>query len=231
MRETELKAVVPDESACLAPTARRRARTAVSEGRLEDRRYDYPDRRLTDDATSCFDSASQRKRGRRARRRSTGKARRRSRAGTSIARRSSLRLATPRRWRAFWSAGLRRHAGDRPRRRGYCSSATRRSASSASPHGHACSRSKARGRDRSGDRGVRHPARAFTADRLYMFVQRYEARTGQRAAICDDGVARLTTVSRLKMPERRSSSSTFERRWSSGARFRSDRAGRAPPDE
>jgi len=29
------------------------------------------------------------------------------------------------------------------------------------------------------------PRDSFTADRLYMFVQRFEARTGQRAAICD----------------------------------------------
>jgi predicted adenylyl cyclase CyaB len=46
MRETELKAVVPDESACLARLLDAGA-TPVSEGRLEDRRYDYPDRRLT----------------------------------------------------------------------------------------------------------------------------------------------------------------------------------------
>jgi hypothetical protein len=30
------------------------------------------------------------------------------------------------------------------------------------------------------------PREAFTTDRLYMFVQRFEARTGQRAAICDE---------------------------------------------
>ena len=30
------------------------------------------------------------------------------------------------------------------------------------------------------------PRESFTPDRLYMFVQRFEARTGQRAAICDD---------------------------------------------
>jgi hypothetical protein len=29
------------------------------------------------------------------------------------------------------------------------------------------------------------PRESFTADRLFMFVQRFEARTGQRAAICD----------------------------------------------
>jgi hypothetical protein len=29
------------------------------------------------------------------------------------------------------------------------------------------------------------PRDAFTPDRLYMFVQRFEARTGERAAICD----------------------------------------------
>jgi predicted adenylyl cyclase CyaB len=46
MRETELKAVVPDESACLARLLDAGAQP-VSEGRLEDRRYDYPDRRLT----------------------------------------------------------------------------------------------------------------------------------------------------------------------------------------
>jgi hypothetical protein len=29
------------------------------------------------------------------------------------------------------------------------------------------------------------PRDSFTPDRLFMFVQRFEARTGQRAAICD----------------------------------------------
>jgi hypothetical protein len=33
------------------------------------------------------------------------------------------------------------------------------------------------------------PRESFTADRLYQFVQRFEARTGQRAAICDDELA------------------------------------------
>ena len=33
------------------------------------------------------------------------------------------------------------------------------------------------------------PRNAFVADRLYMFVNRYQARTGQRAAISDDEVA------------------------------------------
>lgn len=46
MRETELKAVVPDESACLSRLLAAGAQP-VSEGRLEDRRYDFPDRRLT----------------------------------------------------------------------------------------------------------------------------------------------------------------------------------------
>ena len=45
MRETELKAVVPDESACRSSLLAAGAQP-VSEGRLEDRRYDYPDRRL-----------------------------------------------------------------------------------------------------------------------------------------------------------------------------------------
>ena len=46
MRETELKAVVPDEAACLARLTAAGA-TRVSSGKIEDRRYDYPDRRLT----------------------------------------------------------------------------------------------------------------------------------------------------------------------------------------
>jgi predicted adenylyl cyclase CyaB len=46
MRETELKAVVPDEAACLRRLLAAGA-TTVSTGRIEDRRYDYPDRRLT----------------------------------------------------------------------------------------------------------------------------------------------------------------------------------------
>ena len=46
MRETELKAVVPDEAACVAHLLDAGA-TMVLSGRIEDRRYDYPDRRLT----------------------------------------------------------------------------------------------------------------------------------------------------------------------------------------
>jgi len=34
-------------------------------------------------------------------------------------------------------------------------------------------------------RASRIPRESFTADRLYRFVQRFEARTGQRAAICE----------------------------------------------
>ena len=46
MRETELKAVVPDESACVDRLVAAGARP-VLEGRLIDRRYDFPDRHLT----------------------------------------------------------------------------------------------------------------------------------------------------------------------------------------
>ena len=42
------------------------------------------------------------------------------------------------------------------------------------------------------------PRESFNADRLFQFVQRFEARTGQRAAICDDELAR-----RLPFPTRR----------------------------
>ena len=46
MRETELKAVVPDETACIAKLVAAGARLA-SKGSMADRRFDYPDRRLT----------------------------------------------------------------------------------------------------------------------------------------------------------------------------------------
>ena len=46
MRETELKAVVPDETECIR-RLREAGASEGSAGRLEDRRYDYPDRRLT----------------------------------------------------------------------------------------------------------------------------------------------------------------------------------------
>lgn len=46
MRETELKAVVPDEGACLRRLLAAGA-TEVTRGRLEDRRFDFPDLRLT----------------------------------------------------------------------------------------------------------------------------------------------------------------------------------------
>ena len=46
MRETELKAVVDDEAGCLARLQDAGA-ALVSSGRIEDRRFDYADRRLT----------------------------------------------------------------------------------------------------------------------------------------------------------------------------------------
>jgi predicted adenylyl cyclase CyaB len=46
MRETELKAVVPDEPACVERLTAAGARPVWS-GRIEDRRYDYADKRLT----------------------------------------------------------------------------------------------------------------------------------------------------------------------------------------
>jgi hypothetical protein len=57
MRETELKAVVPDESACRDSFLRAGAEP-VSDGRLEDRRYDFADRRLISSSSAWEPSSS-----------------------------------------------------------------------------------------------------------------------------------------------------------------------------
>ena len=184
MRETELKAVVPDEAACVRRLLAAGA-VQVSEGRLEDRRYDYPDRRLTmNDVVLRL---------------------RVKRNGTSTSATLDLKGA------ASYEAGYKHreetsvpigNAGqmagiltalgyvvtraiDRDVRVLQLGRATLRFERFARMD----TLLEVEGTEEAIEAAITVsglPRPSFTADRLYMFVQRFEARTGQRAAICDD---------------------------------------------
>lgn len=184
MRETELKAIVPDEDECAARLLNAGARL-VSQGRLEDRRYDYPDRRLT--------------------MRDVVLRLRVSRTGTNTSATLDLKGA------ASYEAGYKHreetsvpigNAGqmagiltalgyvvtraiDRDVRVLQLGRATLRFERFA----HMDTLLEVEGPEEAIEAAIAAsglPRESFTPDRLYMFVQRFEARTGQRAAICDD---------------------------------------------
>lgn len=184
MRETELKAVVPDESSCLARLLAAGAKH-LSDGRLEDRRYDYPDRRLTmRDLVLRL----------RVRRGSDGES-------------ATLDWKGP----ASFDGGYKHRdetsvpIGDTARMAailhalGYVvTRAIDRDVRVLEIHGATARFERfprmdtlleVEGPEPAIEEAIRAsgiPREAFTPERLYMFVQRYEARTGQRAAICDD---------------------------------------------
>ena len=184
MRETELKAVVPDESSCLARLLAAGAKQ-LSEGRLEDRRYDYPDRRLTmRDIVLRL----------RVRRDADGES-------------ATLDWKGP----ASFDGGYKHREettvpiGDAVRMTaildalGYVvTRAIDRDVRVLQLHGATARFERfprmdtlleVEGPEPAIEEVIRAsgiPREAFTPDRLYMFVDRYEARTGQRAAICDD---------------------------------------------
>lgn len=184
MRETELKAVVPDEQACVQRLVAAGARL-VSEGRLEDRRYDYPDRRLT------MGDVVLRLRVKR------------SVAGTS----ATLDLKGAASYEAGYKhreetsvpignagqmAGILTALGyvvtraiDRDVRVLQLGRATLRF----ERFPRMDTLLEIEGPEEAIEAAIVAsglPRESFTPDRLYMFVQRFEARTGQRAAICDD---------------------------------------------
>ena len=183
MRETELKAVVPDESACLARMLKAGA-LPVSEGRLEDRRYDFPDRRLTmkdlvlrlrvqrnwTATTSTLDwkgSAT-------------------FEGGYKHRDETSLKIGDPAQMASILEAlGFEvSRAIDRNVRVLQLGDATVRF----ERFPRMDTLLEIEGPESAIEEAIRAsglPREAFTADRLYQFVQRYEARTGQRAAICD----------------------------------------------
>ena len=191
MRETELKAVVPDETACLARLMAAGALEVFS-GRLEDRRYDFADRRLT------MRDVVLRLRVRR--------------TGTVAAPSHGSAVAASIDWKgaATFEAGYKHReeistplddpgqmAGilnalgfvvtreiDRDIRVLKLGAATVRF----ERFPRMDTLIEIEGPEDAIETAIRAsglPRDSFTPDRLYMFVQRYEARTGQRAAICD----------------------------------------------
>ena len=184
MRETELKAVVPDEPACLAKLLQAGA-TRVGDSRLEDRRYDYPDNRLTMkdlvirlrvnreadrvSATLDWKGAATFEQGYKHREETTiaiddhaGMARVLSSLGLQVTRAVDREVTVLR----LGEALLRFERFPRMD-----------------------TLLEVEGPEAAIENAIRAsgiPRESFVPDRLYQFVQRYEARTGQRAAICDD---------------------------------------------
>jgi len=187
MRETELKAVVPDESACVARMLGSGAQP-VTEGRLEDRRYDYPDRRLTlRDIVLRL----------RVRRDATGteasidwKGAASFEGGFKHREETSLTIGDPGQMAAILEAlgfvvtrAIDRHIriftlGDALLRvERYPRMDTLLEVEGPEPAIETAIRASGLPRD------------SFVTDRLFQFVQRFEARTGQRAAISDEELA------------------------------------------
>lgn len=207
MRETELKAVVPDESACLASLMAAGA-SEVFSGRLEDRRYDYADRRLTmrdvvlrlrvrhfgTGAAPSHGSAVAASHG------TVGTLGHGSAVAASIDWKGAATFEAGYKHREEIStplddpgqmAGILNALGfvvtreiDRDIRVLKLGAATVRF----ERFPRMDTLIEIEGPEDAIETAIRAsglPRDSFTPDRLYMFVQRYEARTGQRAAICD----------------------------------------------
>jgi predicted adenylyl cyclase CyaB len=184
MRETELKAVVPDEAECVKRLLAAGAQL-VAEGRLEDRRYDYPDRRLT--------------------MRDVVLRLRVKRSGTSSTATLDLKGA------ASFESGYKHReetsvpVGDAAQMSsilgalGYVVTRAVDREVRVLQFGRASLRFErfprmdtlleVEGPEEAIEGAILAsglPRESFTTDRLYMFVQRFEARTGLRAAICDE---------------------------------------------
>jgi predicted adenylyl cyclase CyaB len=184
MRETELKAVVPDESACVERLLAAGAQL-VSEGRLEDRRYDYPDRRLT------MQDVVLRLRVRRNGKGSTAsldlKGAATFEAGYKHRQETSVPVGDADQMKGILSAlgYVVTRAIDREIRVLRYGAATLRF----ERFPRMDTLLEVEGSEDAIEAAIAAsglPRDSFTVDRLYMFVQRFEARTGQRAAICDE---------------------------------------------
>ena len=184
MRETELKAVVPDESACVQRLLAAGAQHVV-EGRLEDRRYDYPDRRLTmrdvvlrlrvkrsgGASTATLDLKGA----------ATFEAGYKHREETSVAISDPVHMSTI--LNALGYVVTR--AVDREVHVLQFGRATLRF----ERYPRMDTLLEVEGPEEAIEAAILAsglPRESFTVDRLYMFVQRFEARTGQRAASCDE---------------------------------------------
>ena len=183
MRETELKAVVPDESGCLARLMAAGAQP-VSQGRLEDRRYDDPDRRLFlrdvvlrlrvirngDASTATLDLKGPAS--------FTGGYKHRDETILDIA--SATQMASILDALGF----VVTRAIDRDIRVLELGGATLRF----ERYPRMDTLLEVEGSEAAIEAAIAAtglPRESFTTDRLYQFVERFEARTGQRAAICD----------------------------------------------
>jgi predicted adenylyl cyclase CyaB len=184
MRETELKAVVPDEAACMQRLLAAGAQH-VAEGRLEDRRYDYPDRRLTmGDVVLRL----------RVKRSETG-----STATLDLKGAASFESGYKHREETSVPVGDASQMSHILNALGFV--VTR----AIDRHVHVLQFGRAtlrferfprmdtlleiEGPEEAIEAAILAsglPRESFSVDRLYMFVQRYQARTGQRAAICDE---------------------------------------------
>lgn len=184
MRETELKAVVPDEADCLRRLLAAGA-MQLSEGRLEDRRYDYPDRRLTTNdvvlrlrviRTGTSTSASLDLKGA-----ASYEAGYKHREETSVPVGNAGQMAG-----ILTALGyVVTRAIDRDVRVLRMGRAILRFERFARMD----TLLEVEGPEEAIEAAIAASGlsrESFTPDRLYMFVQRFEARTGQRAAICDD---------------------------------------------
>jgi predicted adenylyl cyclase CyaB len=184
MRETELKAVVPDESQCLARLIAAGA-TKVGDSRLEDRRYDYPDSRLTMKDLVL-------------RLRVTREG---ERVSASIDWKGAATFEQGYKHRDEMTIGIDDHEGMAKVLASLGLKVTRAIDRNVSVLrlGEAILRFEryarmdtlleVEGPEPAIEDAIRAsgiPRESFVPDRLYQFVQRYEARTGQRAAICDD---------------------------------------------
>jgi adenylate cyclase class IV len=183
MRETELKAVVPDESACRDSFLRAGAEP-VSDGRLEDRRYDFADRRLT--MQDLVLRLRVRRNGRDVRASLDWKGAATFEKGYKHRNETSLAIDDPAAMASILEAlGMQvTRAIDRDisvlRLEGVLLRFER--------FPRMDTLLEVEGAEAGIENAIRAsglPRDAFTPDRLYMFVQRFEARTGERAAICD----------------------------------------------
>jgi predicted adenylyl cyclase CyaB len=187
MRETELKAVVPDESACVSRLLAAGAEPVWS-GRIEDRRYDYPDRRLTRRDTVVRLRIQWNATGSEVSLDWKGPAS--YEGGYKHRDETVVRIGD-----AAQMAGILEALGfvvtraiDREVRTFQLGEAKLRF----ELYPRMDTLLEVEGPERSIESAIRAsglPRDSFNADRLFQFVQRYEARTGQRAAISDAELA------------------------------------------
>ena len=187
MRETELKAVVPDESACVERLMAAGARL-VLEARLIDRRYDFPDRRLT--ARDKVLRLRVRRNGSDIAASLDWKGPASFAGGYKHRDETTLKIGDP-----VQMAGILEALGfivtraiDRDIRTFQLGEAMLRF----ERFPRMDTLLEVEGPEAAIEAAIRAsglPRDSFNADRLFQFVQRFEARTRQRAAICDDELA------------------------------------------